>query len=1294
MDNHGVLVMFTHKIISRSIISSFVLAIAIGMAAAPAGAGELSNYPLTLIKAADPNVLINLSVEHPMGGSAYNDGNAPTYVSTTTYVGYFDPDKCYVYQNARFEPSSGATNHACPGKFSGNFMNWATMTPMDAFLVTMTGGNRMVDTEGLTVIKRARRDGGVWDFFADKTVSSAINTSITPTWNGKTLIIKNTKDAWTVKFQERSGSWPYTYTDLGTYNVYIKVCNPSVTGLSTDNSLEDNCVRYEKSDGTVYYKPQGLIQNNADSKRFALSSYLDTSRTDGGVMRAMMKYVGPKMPSSNGMIDNPYAEFGEDGLLKTDPDDQSDTDGVEDSGVINFLNRFTETFAHGYKQDDPVSELFYESLRYYRGDEGAGPTDDFVVTTDDEKGEFPVYTDWTDPIQYSCQKNFIIAINDPYTFYDKRVPGTHFTDEKFDQHTLGTDQLGNIDYGEPSNPDTWFDATEYTNKVGELQWGASGTTMQIGCIDNNCPDGGLSVSSQNVTKLGQVFGLYPYANNENSYYVAGLAYQANTEDIRVDITGTQTVTTFMVDVQEYKAAPLVGETNQLWLTGKYGGFIDSNDNKKPDLQSEWDADGDGTPDNYVVATKPENMVKALNASFESVDAQAGSASSSAVVANSVRLQTGTEIYQASYDSSDWSGDLQALPLAMDGNINPKKWSARDNLDTKSYSERNIFTYDPVTGAGKLFIWSGTGAITSAQQNALDINPDSNADDDKGEDRLGYIRGNPAKEQKNSGGTFRDRDHKLGDLVNSSPIYVGPPAFNYPDTMVADGETIYNTFAQSKLTRMPVLYVGGNDGMLHAFNASSGEELMAYVPGFLLPELNELTSPKYSHRYYVDGNPTYGDAYFDSDGAGTNPKAWHTVLAGGARAGGQGYFLLDITDPSTAFAQTAANAANLALWEFTDANDSDLGYSFSQPAIIKTNKDGKWAVIFGNGYHSADADGHAGKGHAVLYILFIEGGIDGSWTINSDYIKIDTGVGGNNGLSTPAPIDTNGDQVVDYIYAGDLKGNLWKFDVSSSDTTKWVVAGGDTPLFTAKDKDGNVQPITVRPDVGVNPQAGYMVYFGTGKFFEKGDSDPSRRYGNQTFYGVWDKTYSAHNKDMELDRSKLKEQTINTEIYHADGVTAKFRSSSDYEVVWKTQYGWYMELPETGEQVVADPLLNHENIVFVTQTPSSDPCKCDFTSWTMEVAALDGGWPEGPVFDTNGDGEINSSDDWNSGANRGTGYQETDSDGNSENSANSRPTIVSAGTKEYKYESRSSGGVAHFLEAGGLVSGRQSWEQIR
>src|SRR5690606_23500742 len=239
------------------------------------------------------------------------------------------------------------------------------------------------------------------------------------------------------------------------------------------------------------------------------------------------------------------------------------------------------------------------------------------------------------------------------------------------------------------------------------------------------------------------------------------------------------------------------------------------------------------------------------------------------------------------------------------------------------------------------------------------------------------------------------------------------------------------------------------------------ELFAYVPSSVYGNLSRLTEQSYSHRYFVDGTPQVADAVVNGN--------WSTVLVGGLGAGGQGLFALDVTDPS---AVTEGNASAKVLWEFTDRDDPDLGNTFGQPQIVKLAND-KWAVIVGNGYNNSDADGSASTtGRASLFILFLDRAPGArTWTAGAHYVKLETSAGtpGNpNGLATPFPADVDFDGKVDYVYAGDLQGNMWKFDLTSSSPASWNVAQAGLPLFTAVDPLNAAQPITASAEVIRHP----------------------------------------------------------------------------------------------------------------------------------------------------------------------------------------------------------------------------------
>ena len=495
----------------------------------------------------------------------------------------------------------------------------------------------------------------------------------------------------------------------------------------------------------------------------------------------------------------------------------------------------------------------------------------------------------------------------------------------------------------------------------------------------------------------------------------------------------------------------------------------------------------------------------------------------------------------------------------------------------------------------------------------------NISSDVGKARLRYLRGERSNEGKGWG--FRERQSLLGDIVHSSAVYIGPPSLNWPSGgLFPGGIRSYSRFAQDNRNRMSMVAVGSNDGMLHLFSADTGKELLAYLPNNLFSvEKNAgyhyLTDSKYSHRYYVDGTPTVSDVFISSS---SSEPEWQTVLVGIEGSGGRGIFALNLTDPNK-FSEDYAK--ELVLWEFSSRDDPHFGYTLSRPTIALL-PNGRWAVITGNGYQHIASDTPT-AGQAELFVIYIDGGIDGEWTEGVDYLRLPTGVGSvdrRNGLSTPAIIDTNGDGVADLVYAGDILGNLWNFDLSSNNDSDWTISH-EGPIFTSQ----NNQPITVKPEVIKHPiistsgnEPNMLIFFGTGQYLVSGDNST---VDQQSFYAVWDKG------DHELLRSNLVGQEFLISAIKDGRITNPNRwqdLSVDYKGASKgDRYGWYIDLPDIGERVVTDARYRNGIVFFNTLVPTDPkPCASGGTGWMMSVDAITGGSPGLPAFDFNGDGQIN------------------------------------------------------------------------
>lgn len=661
-----------------------------------------------------------------------------------------------------------------------------------------------------------------------------------------------------------------------------------------------------------------------------------------------------------------------------------------------------------------------------------------------------------------------------------------------------------------------------------------------------------------------------------------------------------------------------------------------------------------------------------------IDISRQTSAASAVALSTGSASANSRMYQARFSSANWSGQLLAYPLGTDGAIGTPLWDAASRLTGQHFDHgRSIITWNPTRRTGVAFRWPAnpaaptTSELDTSQIGALDTLRGVN--DGQGSARLAWLRGSRADE----GISLRARPGGvLGDIIDSAPTYVAGPGSGYPDSIATSP---YSSFVTARAGRPAMVYVGANDGMLHGFDAATGDERIAYVPSFVYPRLAALTSTTYAHQYYVNGTPAVADAFIRG--------AWRTVLVGGTAQGGQGFFALDVSTPES-FSE--AVAADTVLWEFSDRddtrdNDPDrdgsvahaLGYSFSRPVIAKMNN-GRWAAIVGNGFNNTEADGAASTtGYAVLYVLDLETGLP--------LKKISTFTGTSdtpNALTSVTAVDHDGNGTADTLYAGDLQGNVWKFDVTSSDTGRWAPAFGagaaPLPLFTAVDERGNRQPVTAPVEVGYHPLNGVLVFVGTGKYLEHADLGAT---SGQSVYGLWDRGQRLESPALMV-QTVTGTGTLGGERYRT--VTAHAISRS----AWNGTDGWRIDLPDSGERVVARPTLRSGRLVVVTITPSNEPCSHGGTSWLMELDADTGGAPLAPVFDTNRDRVINSAD--NLGTLIPAGLR--------------IPAIASApailppprgATTESKYLNLSSGSVQQVLESvPGRRGPRLSWEELR
>lgn len=606
---------------------------------------------------------------------------------------------------------------------------------------------------------------------------------------------------------------------------------------------------------------------------------------------------------------------------------------------------------------------------------------------------------------------------------------------------------------------------------------------------------------------------------------------------------------------------------------------------------------------FFSAADPAEFSRDLSNMIVDITAEAGSATG--VEFNVSSFEQDGLIFAAEFDPNSWSGDLKAAslgqgdtPVVPDFNTN-SAWSAATKLNNRDLatSPREIITY--ANGMGVPFRWDN---LTNTQKADLKY---GNASDAVAQQRLDYIRGDRSREGQDG---FRRRASRLGDIINSSPEYVGAPNTMWPDANPFGTDSArYSSFVSSNGNRTPVVYVGANDGMLHGFKATStndgGQELLAYIPSFVYSSsdsegLHYLVQQSYQHRYYVDLPLRQQDVYTKgraADGGVTADKAWRTILLGGGRVGAKGVFALDVTNPAD-FSEN--NAKKLVLWEFSAANDNRLGFNLEPPIVAMAKwgaNDIRWTAFVANGYNSQTAS-------TGFFMLDIEKGLDGWQEGDYRYVQFSTTGGG---LSPLTVLDTDGDYVADRLYAGDLSGNLWVADGQSGTWASAYSANGTAqPLFA-----GN-QPITAAPAVASNrakPRAGnlpnLMVYFGTGKYLESGDATSTT---TQSIYGVWDRG------NTNIKQENLVQRTLTTGQLELDGETRTVRYSNGDDLNFDTYKGWYVNLPSTRERVIHSAQVRGEFIYVNSMIPDQDPCQAGGTGWLMAFG-LDGRTPTKRAF---------------------------------------------------------------------------------
>lgn len=827
----------------------------------------------------------------------------------------------------------------------------------------------------------------------------------------------------------------------------------------------------------------------------------------------------------------------------------------------------------------------------------------------------------TAPVQYWCQKNFAILITDGLPTRDTDV--NDYLKEYYGYCT-GTN-------------------TNCTGTYGRRYFQLS------------------NITSGTVTTTPEAYE----TGNSGTDYLDDVTNALYDIDLRPDLVPTSGVKTTKSNVTTYTIAfadPALNTTTLLERAAKYGGGL------------------------YYTADSASTLSDALNSIKNDLLAKDGAAAAVAV-ANAHVTNTDNGSYVTSYNSGNWTGDLIAYPINTNTgvpNVNAPIWntgcsssylttlvdendpskgyigcSAKIQLETKNPSSRLIFTSNDTsscfnTSCGTPFTTSGLSTTQLARLNTPGTTPNDNAD------VISYIRGNRTGE---TSGVYRSRAFLLGDTINAEPLIITEPSNAYSDTgyKVAwicntpnNGDTC-PPYVQTQENRTRIILQPSNDGMVHAFNALSGMEEWAYIPGFLINSENDPGNSStsllntrtrqngFNHYYMVDATPVVGDADFNKAGnasGSTSTPDWRTIVVGGLGKGGRGYYALDLTS-TTAANETAA--ASKVIWEFPRSIQNstkraevqqDLGYTFGKPIITKTAAAG-WVVLVTSGYNNgADAsqatyngstttNDTGGDGYGHLYVINPKTG-DLIADLTTPQCNTSVALSSTNSQLYPCGLthingyveDREIDNTTTYVYGGDLYGNVWRFDLTGTTVSSWSVTKLAV-LRSGNTSSSPLQPITSVPELAAIPDPSgtgqtYYVYVGTGQYLDKNDlpcpssgctwTASSHVTQTQTMYGLKDPRPSSPGARILPDplRGTLQVQTITT------SGSAKTVTNN---TVSNTQNGWMVDLG-SGERIFVDPALAAGTLVFVSNIPSTEVCSSGGSSWLYALDYASGGQVSG------------------------------------------------------------------------------------
>ena len=810
-----------------------------------------------------------------------------------------------------------------------------------------------------------------------------------------------------------------------------------------------------------------------------------------------------------------------------------------------------------------------------------------------------------DPIQYACQRNYTMLSTDGY-WNESSTSGVLTVDGR---------AIGDQDSSEVR---PYLDGNATANTLADVAEYYYATDIRSSALGNLTNASGTDVSSNSYANKQQRMYTYTLGLGASGYMQYQSDYATATSGDYYNVgNGTPT------------SSATLSSGICSWQSSGACNWPVPRSNTQTAIDDLWHAavNGRGT---YYSATNSTELKTGLSSFLNSVDAASSSSAAVTLSTQNLSATAANYVFGTTFCSAKWFGELARYTLdpatgvpsvtaqwaqsgaGTDCTDSAGSLSTTPLLDRLAYASRNIYTWNAAGASRIQFEW---GSLTSTMQGyfkiaaisslsqlctsgsnclpaaaRLDSTTAGTSTGAGGVNLVNYLRGDRSNEGTADTRYYFPRTHVLGDIVNSQALYVQAPTATYSDAG-------YAAFKSANASRQGMVYAGANDGMLHAFNADTGAESWAYIPTALLPSLYKLADKNYAsnHQFFVDGATTQADVYYDS--------SWRTILVGGLGDGGRSFYALDVTIPGSP----------TVLWEFTHdttkaapyVTDADLGYSYGKPVVTKLS-DGTWAVLVASGYNNVSP----GSGQGVLWALNAKTG--------AIIKKMSTGVGTTTGGGTvagcsvaPCPsglakvsawVNSATDNTAKQVYGGDLYGNLWRFDISAL-----TASGGSAPvqlLATLTDSSGGRQPITTRPELGYASDS-HIVYVGTGAYLGVTDISTTQV---QSIYAIKDPlTNSALSTGVygspRANRcgTSVRTQCFVQQVLSDSAGIRTATSTVSYATALATMYGWFADLPGSGERVDTDPTLQLGTLAYVSNIPStSGACSVGGSSYLNYV----------------------------------------------------------------------------------------------